>query len=52
MKDRNIIIAEPEAEQHKNSLWGRKKVKERENLMMTFEDAKECTFEPRYSRKI
>jgi len=28
-------------------LWGRKQVKERERLMMSFGDAKECYFHPK-----
>ena len=51
MKDRNVIVAEPEKEDFKNTIWGRKKAKDRENLMMTYDDAKECIFQPRLSRK-
>ena len=50
-KDKNKIIAKPEKEVYHDSIWGRKKEKQkdREKLMMKFDDAKECTFHPKVS---
>jgi hypothetical protein len=31
-------------------LWGQKKGKERERLMMTYNDAKECYFHPKLKK--
>ena len=40
MKDRNTIAPEPESQKHKDSIWGRNKVADRENLLMTYDDAR------------
>ena len=51
-KNKNIIVAQLEKDQCKTTLWGRRNGKEREKLMMTYDDAKECTFQPKISRKV
>ena len=48
-KDRTRMPYKPE-EERSHSLWGRRKGKEREQLMMTYSDAKECYFHPRLKR--
>jgi hypothetical protein len=39
-KDKNIQPADPEPEERSKTLWGQKKGKDRQLLMMTFDDAK------------
>lgn len=51
-KDKNYIYAQPEKPELKTSLWGRGKGKDRENLMMTYKDAEECTFHPKISKRM
>jgi hypothetical protein len=43
-----VLRADPEPEDRKDKLWGQKKVKDRQLLMMTFDDAKECYFHPKW----
>lgn len=40
MKDRNAFIPGPENQKHINTIWGRKNIADRENLFMTFDDAR------------
>jgi hypothetical protein len=45
-------VGKEERDEYKRSLWGYKKdkAKLRENLLMTFDDAKECVFHPKISK--
>lgn len=49
-RDQNKIVAKREDPKRSNSLWGRKMGKDREKLMMTFDDAQECYFQPKVSK--
>lgn len=51
MKDK-FSFPSTENPKYKNTLWGRGKGSDRENLMMTYDDARECTFQPKISKKI